>query len=90
MSVCSIAAAVNVEICGRCDSGAQEEDRIKYIECNDDNRNRKSLAECGRKEVEERQHAKDGYEHVVVDNARVSSKGGSDHVANESHYYERT
>jgi len=81
-----VAAAVRAQVRGRGDAAAEPEDDIQDVEDQgDDGVEGDGVVERGRDKVEEGEHAEDGDEEVVVDDAVVTVVPLVDHVAGEGH-----
>ena len=80
-----VAAAVCAQLRGRRDSSAEPENDVQDIQHQWEKWvDLERIFQCGWDEVEEREHAEDGNEEVVVDDIRVAAVL-VDHVACERH-----
>lgn len=77
---------MNTKASSQSGTTGKEEESIENVK-NDDNQrmSHEAIVPCCRNEVEERQHAEDGNEDVVIDGRRVARDGLRDHGTDESH-----
>ena len=80
-----VEAAVDLQLGGHGYSSDEEEKGVDDVHGQDDGRvHGKAVAKRGRDEVEEREHGKDGDEHVEVDQGRVAAERIVDDATDQS------
>jgi len=86
VGVGTVATAVYVKLGCHRNGGAEPEEHVEHVQGEWKHRVKgKVVVKGDEDEVEQRQHAEDGHEHIVVDDGGVAGEGGSNHVADQSH-----
>jgi len=81
---------MHTQVCCRSDATTQPEEGVEAIEDGRDEWIFERVEENGSNQVQHRQHAKHGHEHVVVDYAWVALNSCRNHASNEGHDDKRT
>lgn len=89
MQTHAVAAAMNTEICGQCDSTAKVEDGVEHIQGDHGDGHAETVLYRRRNQVEQRQHGENRDKHSVVHYAGVAGARSCDHVAHQGHDEQR-